>query len=124
MTILCVRFFVARSKKRKRRGTLFGGKPQYRVVEHEYYLMHLCRYIHINPIKHNIVSDIHQWEYSNYQECIGKRNGSLFVPDFIPALFTNKNLYQKFVEDFIPILNDYPLLKDYTFEHRDVPSEG
>ncbi len=104
------------NKKRKRRGTLYQGKPQYRVVEHEYYLMHLCRYIHLNPIKHNVIKDINHWKYSNYHERIGTRKGSLFEPDFIPVLFTDKKLYQEFVEDYIPVMKDFSMLKDYSLE--------
>lgn len=51
-----------------RRGPLFEGRYHHVWVDKEEYLLHLCRYIHLNPIKAKLVSRVEDWEFSNYLE--------------------------------------------------------
>ena len=80
-------------------GTLFQGNYKIKLIQEETYLVHLCRYIHGNPVKDGLVSDPEDWIYSNYQEFVGLRNGLLFYPEFINEFFDNGNNYRKFVMD-------------------------
>ncbi|HEX7847567.1 MAG TPA: hypothetical protein VF476_17325 [Chitinophagaceae bacterium] len=41
------------------------------------YLLSCFSYIHLNPVKANLVSKPEDWPYSSYSDYIGKRNGSL-----------------------------------------------
>jgi len=54
------------NKRYDRTGTLFEGPFKAIHVDQDRYLLHLCRYIHANPVKHGLVSDLEQWPYSNY----------------------------------------------------------
>ena len=56
---------------------LFEGPFKAIHVDRESYLLHLCRYIHANPVRHGLVSDLERWPYSNYLEWIGARDGEL-----------------------------------------------
>ena len=78
-------------------GTLFEGRYKCKVVEDDSYLIHLCKYIHINPIKAGLVTKPEDWDYSNYQEFIGLRNGSLFDPGFFEEYFHDNKEYSDFV---------------------------
>lgn len=83
-------------------GTLFQGNYKIKLIQDEPYLVHLCRYIHGNPVKDGLVSNPGDWVYSNYQEFVGLRNGTLFDPEFLTEYFENGNNYRKFVlEDLI-----------------------
>jgi putative transposase len=82
-------------------GTLFEGNYRVILLDEPSHLLHLCRYIHSNPVKHGIVSDPTDWPYSNYLEWIGERHGSLYDPDFVSENFHNSKLYRLFVMDFI-----------------------
>lgn len=87
------------NKKYGRSGTLFGGKFLSILVDKENYLIHLCRYIHRNPVEAKLVKDILDWKYSNYHEWIGIRKGKLFDKEFILERFGSLKSYQDFVED-------------------------
>ena len=63
--------------------------------------MHLCRYIHANPVKDGLVADPADWPYSNYLEWIGERNGMLVDRDFIRAQFSDASSYKDFVFNYL-----------------------
>ena len=89
----------AYNKRYKHTGTIFEGRYKAIPVEQESYLKHLCRYIHLNPVKDGIVAHVEDWPYSNYPEWIGIRNGTLVDRDFINAYFGHGEDYKKFVID-------------------------
>jgi hypothetical protein len=71
------------------------------MVENEPYLLHLCRYIHANPVIHGLVDDVADWPYSNYLEWIGEREGTLVDRDFVRAYYPRANDYREFVAQYI-----------------------
>jgi len=87
------------NKKYGRSGTLFEGKYQAIHIDKENYLIHLCRYIHRNPIEAKLVSNISEWKYSNYLDWLGMRKGKLVDKNFILDRFGSANNYKKFIED-------------------------
>ena len=60
-------------------GTLFEDKYKVKLVQTEFHLLHLCRYIHGNPVKDGLVAEPANWQYSNYLEWLGARNETLRV---------------------------------------------
>jgi hypothetical protein len=87
------------NKRYERVGALFQGAYQAKPVRSVPYLLRLCRYIHGNPVKDGLVADPADWEYSNYLEWIGERDGLLFDPEFVREYFGNPNDYREFVLD-------------------------
>jgi REP element-mobilizing transposase RayT len=82
-------------------GTLFEGSYKVALVNNESYLLHLCRYIHANPVKHGLVTDVAAWPYSNYLEWVGERNGTLVDHDFVQEHFPAPEGYRAFVLDYL-----------------------
>ena len=82
-------------------GTLFEGPAKAKLVDNHTYLLHLCRYIHANPIYHGISFSIEEWPYSNYFEWIGQRKGQLVEQGFIETYFESSQTYQQFLFDYI-----------------------
>jgi len=103
--LLPQRIFNAYSKAYNQRyhhsGTLFEGAYKVKPVLEQDHLLHLCRYIHANPVIHGLVEHLTDWPYSNYPEWIGERAGTLLDRDFVAAHFPNAGDYQAFVEDYI-----------------------
>ena len=103
--LLPQRLFNSYSKAYNRRyqhsGTLFEGNYRVRVVDTEAYLLHLCRYVHANPLRHGLVSRLEDWPYSNYLEWIGGRRGSLVDLDFVRHHFPVPGSYQDFVKEYL-----------------------
>ncbi len=84
-----------------RTGTLFESRFQAIHIDREAYLMHLSRYIHLNPVKAGLAEFPEGWEYSSYREYVGLREGTL--PDIEPILreFASRSAYRRFVESGI-----------------------
>jgi putative transposase len=80
---------------------LFEGSYKVALVNNESYLLHLCRYIHANPVKHGLVTDVAAWPYSNYLEWVGERNGTLVDHDFVQEHFPVPEGYRAFVLDYL-----------------------
>jgi putative transposase len=82
-------------------GTLFEGRFKVKLVSDDGYLRHLCRYIHANPVKHGLAQRPEEWAYSNYQEWLGLREGTLVDRQFIADMFPNIADYREFVHDYL-----------------------
>ncbi|MBN2001656.1 transposase [candidate division KSB1 bacterium] len=87
-----------------RTGTLFEGPFKNIHVNKEEYLVHLCRYIHRNPIdgKKPLVKDIREWPFSNYLEWIDERAGQLVEREFIQGIMPKPYMYEQFVLNYVP----------------------
>jgi REP element-mobilizing transposase RayT len=55
-------------------GHLFQGPFQRIHITDLNYLVHLSRYIHLNPVKANLVPIPKEWVYSSYQDYVGIRD--------------------------------------------------
>jgi hypothetical protein len=63
--------------------------------------LHVCPYIHANPVKGGLTTDPPGWLYSNYLEWIGERDGILLDHIFIQTQFPDPNDYKDFVLDYL-----------------------
>jgi hypothetical protein len=79
------------------RERLFEDNYKVKPIVKSTHLLHLCRYIHGNPVKDGLVTDPANWPYSNYLEWIGERNGKLYDPEFIQVNFGSPEEYRSFV---------------------------
>lgn len=91
----------AYNKRYQRTGTLFEGPYKVVMVENFSQLLHICRYIHANPVKHGLVKKVDLWLYSNYLEWAGARKGGLVDRDFIAEYFHSPGIYEDFVLDYL-----------------------
>ena len=103
MQAVITRYSMYFNKKYKRVGGLFQGTYKSILVDNENYLLHLSRYIHLNPSKY--VSDLKS-AHSSYAEYLGERNTSWVKPKIILSFFETAKLdfkkgtqtYKDFVE--------------------------
>ena len=91
----------AYNKRYEHSGTLFEGPYRATLVDHHNYLLHLCRYIHANPVKDGIVTRLDEWPYSNFHEWVGRRGGTLVDQALVRENFPLPDAYARFVEDFL-----------------------
>ena len=87
------------NKRYDKVGSLFQGRFQAIHVDREEYLLHLTRYIHLNPVCANIVKKAEDWEFSSYQEYIDLRHGNLPKIDGVRSQFNSADTYRNFLED-------------------------
>ena len=82
-------------------GTLFERRFQAKRIESDEHLLHLCRYIHANPVMAGYVDDPASWPYSNYLDWVHERDGSLIDLAFIRDRFGSGRAYVAFLMDYI-----------------------
>jgi REP element-mobilizing transposase RayT len=96
-----------------RKGHLFSGPYQRKHVEDLKYLLHLSRYIHLNPVKAKLIETAEEWKYSSYREYIGLAN-----PDFV-----NQSIILGIMNDYKPssssgLHDNYKeFVEDWDFEY-------
>jgi putative transposase len=69
-------------------------------VDENSYLLHLSRYIHMNPVTAGLVTRPEDWAFSSYRDYVGLRDGTLPVPDVVLSQFPSRQTYQAFVESY------------------------
>jgi len=89
------------NKRYTRAGALFQGRFKAIHVDQDRYLLHLSRYIHLNPVAAGLVRWPEGWEFSSYPEFIGLRNGILPKPDIVLSQFLSPDAYRQFVEAYV-----------------------
>lgn len=85
--------------KNKRVGPLFQGQFKAIRIQTNEQLIHVSRYIHLNPIVDYLVKDLRQYKWSSYQEYLGAKYKSLCNTSEVLNLFHSKAEYEKFVLD-------------------------
>lgn len=98
MRSLLIRYSMYFNKKYDRVGSLFQGPYKSVLIENENYLLHLSRYIHLNP-KENF-NDLTK-AYSSYADYLGKRSTSWIKPKVVLQYFDQAKL------DFLKKTNTY-----------------
>jgi len=88
------------NKRFSRAGSLFQGRFRAIHVDWEAYLLHLSRYIHLNPVMAGLVQRPEDWEFSSYRDFIGLRMGTLPKPEIVLAQFSSPDGYRAFVEAY------------------------
>lgn len=81
--------------RHKRQGHLWQGKFKNVLVDDDKQLLHLSRYIHLNPVTAGIVSDPADWQYSSYNEYL-RHNDNRFC-DYNDILTIKPGIYKRFV---------------------------
>jgi putative transposase len=89
------------NKRFSRVGALFQGQFQGKPVTTYSHLLNLCVYIHANPVKDGLVALPEDWEFSNYLEWMGLRNGKLVNHEFIRENFGLPEEYRELVMEYI-----------------------
>lgn len=93
--------------KYNRVGTLFEGIYKAALIDSEYYLLHLSRYLHLNPselTRNNLVN----YPYSSYPYYLGRKNAAWINPTPVLSYFKSEknnllkpvNSYRDFVEAY------------------------
>lgn len=84
--------------KHRRSGRLMGGEFKSVCIENEQQLLHVSRYIHLNPYVSDLAKDLKLFPYSSYLTFIGTERNPLYNTEPILESFQkNSNLYEKFV---------------------------
>lgn len=92
-------------------GPLFQGEFKAVRVESQEQLIHLSRYIHINPITNYLVKNLSAYRWSSYREYIGLTSSNYFVKEAILNNFPSKEEYRRFTLDQVEYAKQLELIK-------------
>jgi len=101
--------------KHKRKGPLWEGRTKKVLIETNEQLIHLTRYLHLNPVTAHLVETSEKWEASSYKEYLGvsPRQG---ICQYAHVLEIDPLQYRKFVEDQISYQRELALVKHLILE--------
>lgn len=85
--------------KNKRVGPILQGEFKAVLVEDDNQLLHVNRYIHLNPVASFITQDLENYPWSSYPEYIGKNNQNICEKEEILSFFPSIEAYKQFVLD-------------------------
>ncbi len=85
--------------KTQRKGPLWQGRFKHVLIENEEQLMHITRYIHLNPSTDHLVEKPEDWEFSSYKEYLELTNER--ICNFEKYINIDPPKYRLFVEDQI-----------------------
>jgi len=85
--------------KTKRKGPLWESRFQRVLVKSDEHLLHLTRYIHLNPVTVHLVDKPQDWQFSSYKEFFGKAEER--ICNFSQLLEIKPVDYRKFVDSQI-----------------------
>jgi putative transposase len=85
--------------KYDRTGHLFQGQFKATSISTDEQLMHISRYIHLNPYVSGLVSDLKNYKYSSYSDFIKNKENSICQTGAILGLFKTPKSYEKFIND-------------------------
>jgi len=84
-------------------GHVFQGRYKSILVEKDNYLLELCRYIVLNPVRAKMVENPEDWQWSSYRATLGLTetskhlNASWILSNFDENIKKSKKKYEKFV---------------------------
>jgi putative transposase len=87
--------------KLARKGPLWEGRFKNVLVATDEQLLHLTRYIHLNPVTAYLVNTPEEWPWSSYNEYLSLANSAKKTCNFEDLLEINPDDYRKFVKNMI-----------------------
>ena len=102
--------------KIKRKGPLWEGRFKNVLVESDEQLLHLTRYIHLNPVTAYLVEKPELWKHSSYQEYLCKIDRKKSLCDFENIIDIKPMEYKKFVDDNISLQRELSKVKNLIME--------
>ena len=110
------------NEKYKKLGPLLQGYFKSVWVEDDSQLLHLSRYIHLNPITSYVtkdVEDLEKYQWSSYMEYLGKKSNVICKNKTILSQFQTITDYQQFVNDRIEYQRKLDRIRHLVLEEAD-----
>lgn len=102
--------------KHKRKGPLWEGRFKNVLIKDDEQLLHLTRYVHLNPVTAFLVNNPCDWKYSSYNEYMGETTSDKRLCNFCNLLTIDPISYKKFVLDRIDYQKQLAIIKEMVLE--------
>lgn len=107
--------------KNKRTGRLFEYTYKAVPVESEEQLIHLSRYIHLNPILAGLAKYINDYSWSSYSAYMGHPNYDFCNPKPVLSSFVSSKSYERFVLDQVDYAKKLKEIENLTVDFEATP---
>ncbi|HMA68512.1 MAG TPA: transposase [Candidatus Mcinerneyibacterium sp.] len=81
-------------------GPIFQGRYKSILVEDESYLLTLSSYIHLNPLRAEIVEYLEDYKYNSFNDYINKNETKLVDKNFLLSKFENIERFKEFIYEW------------------------
>ena len=98
--------------KHQRKGPLWESRFKNVRVTSDDQLLHLTRYVHLNPVTAHLAEDAGEWEASSYSEYLSKNAEDHRICSFEELIDVEPIEYKKFVKERIPQQRVLALIKN------------
>jgi putative transposase len=105
------------NSKCKRKGPLWEGRFKRILVDRDEYLLHLTRYIHLNPVTAYLVDSPEDWMFSSFNEYVGGNRDEGFC-EFRAYLDMPPERYSEFVKSRIEDQRSIAVIKHLLLEEQ------
>lgn len=104
--------------RHRRIGPLFQGTFKGVRIESEEQLIHVSRYIHLNPVASLVVKEgkIDNYPWSSFPEYLGNDQNEICDKGIVLEYFKSQEAYRKFVHDQVEYAKKLEQIKHLTFE--------
>lgn len=102
--------------KHHRQGPLWTGRFKRVLVKTDEQLLHLTRYVHLNPVTAYLVGRPEDWQFSSYHEYLAEGLTKDKICEFRHVLEINPIEYKKFMENQISYQRKLSEIKKLTLE--------
>lgn len=105
--------------KHGRTGPMFEGIFKAVLVESDEQLIHLSRYVHLNPVVSSIINEdqLSNYKWSSYHQYISKSDDDGYInTSLVLSMFKSKDKYKEFVLDQVKYGKKLEAIKHLTLE--------
>lgn len=95
----------------KRKGPLWESRFKNVLVKTDDQMLHLTRYIHLNPVTARIINKPQDWPFSSYNEYLSLIQDNSVICEFDDILEIKPSIYRKFVNDQISYQRELAKIK-------------
>lgn len=103
--------------KHNRKGPLWETRFKRVLVSTDEQLLHLTRYIHLNPVTAFIVNSPADWAFSSYLEYVSSSPENARICNFKSCINIDQDSYRKFVEDYKDLQRSLAKIKNVLMDH-------
>lgn len=100
--------------KTKRKGPLWEGRYKNKIIDSDEILIHITRYIHLNPVTSKLCDTPEEWIYSSYKEYTKTTNYK--ICNYAHLIDINSKQYQGFCNNQIDYQRTLAQLKKLSHE--------
>lgn len=102
--------------KHQRTGPLWASNFKNVLVSNNEQLLHLTRYIHLNPVSAGIIEKPEKWQFSSYKEYSSPSNNKNNLCNYKDIISLSSKEYIKFVHDRKNYQRELSLIKSFMID--------